>query len=96
MRADTDGKQKNIDDSPEEVLKPGALYRDCSVVRINVRKPDIHTEEKQEDDGVADDGEYGGEKLGRSVWENFEASLKHREKNVVSDKPTTSSENKEQ
>lgn len=89
-------------EDPEEILKPGALYSDCSVVKINLpnRAPlpeselsgadvqkagDAGAKEKDKDKekadvdvdmDVKDDGEYGGEALGRFVWEEYEKSLK--------------------
>lgn len=96
MVVDDDGRKRDDDDLPEEVLKPGALYRDCAVIRLNVRKPDIHPEEKETEKRLIDDGEYGGEVLGRLVWENFEASLKHREKSSGSDEVAPGSEKKQQ
>lgn len=66
---------------------PGALYADCSVVRLNLRKrieKRVVDEKKQEpqpeENQSVDDGEYGGEDMGRLIWESFEASLKAREK----------------
>ena len=81
---------------PEEILKPGALYAECSVVTLNLAKPTIadksansNGKEKGNDSdknkgkaGVVleDDGEMGGEELGRMVWEQYEAQLKVWEK----------------
>ncbi|KAH9888358.1 hypothetical protein C8Q73DRAFT_794135 [Cubamyces lactineus] len=69
-----------------EVLKPGALYRECAVVPIDVPRPPLPAAEegkkggeaKKQDGAVAleDDGEYGGEAVGRAVWEWYEARLK--------------------
>jgi hypothetical protein len=70
-----------------EVLKPGALYSDCAVLDL-VIPPSLQTEEEEQIDArkdakkeqgeleLPDDGELGGEKLGRRVWEYFEAELK--------------------
>ncbi|KAG6816743.1 hypothetical protein H0H87_003332 [Tephrocybe sp. NHM501043] len=79
-------------DMPEEVLKPGALYAECAAVRLNVPKPPdplasegiSQKEEKgkgksglrEEVIEVVDDGEYGGEVMGRLVWEAYEEALK--------------------
>jgi len=83
------------DELTVEVLKPGALYADCSVVRVTPRvQPSEQTRskdgqgetakekgkqpDKREDKSgtLPDDGETGGEPLGRQVWENFEAALR--------------------
>jgi hypothetical protein len=70
------------DDLPEEVLRPGALYRECAVVRLDVR---AHQDKQNEgsrsgdgegEGGLVDDGELGGEVTGRMVWESFEVELK--------------------
>ncbi|KAL4249624.1 hypothetical protein ABKN59_006180 [Abortiporus biennis] len=90
---------------PEEVLKPGALYRECSVVTIRLpslaapgppegerkekvsdeskskgKKPESAAEKesdlKKEVLELEDDDEYGGEVLGRMVWEWYEKELK--------------------
>lgn len=71
----------------EEVLKPGALYRECAIVQLEVPPPAPETEEngtrekkdgdgEGENGGLEDDGELGGEALGRAVWEWYEAKLK--------------------
>ncbi|KAI0363999.1 hypothetical protein BV20DRAFT_911588, partial [Pilatotrama ljubarskyi] len=68
-----------------EVLKPGALYRECAIVQIDVpRPPEPAPEENKKGKGRAettleDDGEYGGEAVGRAVWEWYEARLKEWE-----------------
>jgi hypothetical protein len=81
------------DELTAEVLKPGALYADCSVVKVTPRAqpakqaPSKDSEEKKakgkgkqtdkndDESGVLpDDGEMGGEPLGRQVWESFESS----------------------
>jgi hypothetical protein len=85
-----------------EVVKPGALYRECSVVTLKVaplpeapaatpnredgvkRKPTAAGKGKgkdskdgsQDDLEIEDDGEYGGEGVGRVVWEWYETRLK--------------------
>jgi len=81
------------DTLPEEILKPGALYRECAVVHLHVPSPpdpfkDIPMSNKgkgKENEGgsgqgLADDGELGGEVAGRLVWESFEKALKEWEK----------------
>jgi len=80
---------------PEEVLKPGALYADCAVVKLKVMAPaavdevkggDIRKERgenkamEEEVLDIQDDGEFGGEVMGRLVWEAFEEALKAWEK----------------
>ena len=83
------------DELTVEVLKPGVLYADCSVVRVIPRvQPSKQTPSKdgqgsavegkgkqadkaEDESGILpDDGEMGGEQLGREVWENFEAALR--------------------
>ncbi|GJE94735.1 hypothetical protein PsYK624_109060 [Phanerochaete sordida] len=83
-----------------EILKPGALYRECSVVTLplpplpeapsedskdgakssKAKKSQKNGEEKtdlkEEVLDIEDDGEYGGERVGRLTWEWFEAHLK--------------------
>lgn len=80
-------------------MKPGALYADCSVLRVTPRvqiperapskdgqekltKGKGKQADKPEDKSgtLPDDGEAGGEPLGRQVWENFEAALRAWEK----------------
>ena len=94
-----------------EVLKPGALYADCSVARVTPRAQlpkqvpsedgkekaakgkGKQTDKPEEKSGtLPDDGEMGGEPLGRQVWENFEAALRVWEKsNPAPPKPATES-----
>lgn len=72
-----------------EVLKPGALYRECAVVPLDVPRPPTPVPEekdkkrkksKAEEEIVPeDDEEYGGEAVGRAVWEWYEARLKEWE-----------------
>ena len=74
-----------------EVLKPGALYRECSVVMLPVAPlppaDPVDDKKAKEKEGekpasqedlleIEDDGEYGGEGVGRVVWEWFENHLK--------------------
>ncbi|KAF8058635.1 hypothetical protein FPV67DRAFT_1427927 [Lyophyllum atratum] len=80
----------SLTDMPEEVLKPGALYAECAVVRLNVpAPPDPLASEQTDSKGkgkgsagleqvleIPDDGEFGGEVMGRLVWEAYEDALK--------------------
>ena len=95
-----------------EVLRPGALYADCSVVKVtpHAQPPkEIPSKDgegkrakgkgKQKDvpsdksGALPDDGEMGGEPLGRQVWENFEAALRvWEESNPAPVEPTTEPE----
>ena len=83
------------DAMPEEVLKPGALYRECAVVTLKVSVPeklalsaDPKASSSKKGKGnaeeevleIPDDGEYGGEVAGRLVWESYEEALKVWEK----------------
>ncbi|KIJ92013.1 hypothetical protein K443DRAFT_685512 [Laccaria amethystina LaAM-08-1] len=82
------------DAMPEEVLKPGALYRECAVVTLEVSVPEklalpnpkASSSKKgkgkagEEVLEIPDDGEYGGEVAGRFVWEAYEEALKVWEK----------------
>ncbi|KAJ7468993.1 hypothetical protein FB451DRAFT_1255464 [Mycena latifolia] len=73
---------------PGELLKPGALYAECAVVRVRVSTaaPETAKEGAGVTDGkpavegegetLPDDGELGGERVGRVVWETYEAGLK--------------------
>ncbi|KAF7362865.1 putative oxidoreductase C19A8.06 [Mycena venus] len=83
---------------PEEALKPGALYTECAVVRVDVPPPGSdsdsapstsgegapHAGKGKAKDGAGDeagivpedDGELGGERAGRAVWEAYEQGLK--------------------
>jgi hypothetical protein len=90
----------SVTDMPEEVLKPGALYADCAVVRLRVPLPpsaveQLASEKEQGRNGgkgknkstateevleIPDDGELGGEVMGRLVWEAYEEALKDWEK----------------
>lgn len=76
---------KSVLEMPEEILKPGALYAECAVVRLHVPSiPVPPPQEKVKGKGkgeeealeLADDGEMGGEALGRAVWEAYEAAVK--------------------
>ena len=98
FKSETHNKAET-DELTVEVLKPGALYADCSVVRVTPgAHPSKQTPSKDGQGKVAmekgkqtdkaegksgilpDDGEMGGESLGRQVWENFEAALRAWEK----------------
>ncbi|KAF7289895.1 hypothetical protein MIND_01364200 [Mycena indigotica] len=68
-----------------EVLKPGALYAECSVAKVPMRvEVETATEaasmekpvEGKEELKMVEDGELGGEVLGRRVWEAYEMGLK--------------------
>jgi hypothetical protein len=85
------GKVQGQEESTTEVLKPGSFYANCSVQALKIPqafqdKPDSGKSKiKGEDedtkrDELPDDGELGGEALGRSVWESFEQALKIWEK----------------
>jgi len=61
----------------EEILKPGALYAECAVVNLDISLPASPTaNQDQAEASSTDDREYGGEVVGRSVWEAYEAALK--------------------
>ncbi|CDO77607.1 hypothetical protein BN946_scf184936.g32 [Trametes cinnabarina] len=72
-----------------EVVKPGALYRECAVVPLSIPHPPPPAREQDKGDKkgkapeeavqLEDDGEYGGEAVGRAVWEWYEARLKEWE-----------------
>lgn len=64
-------------DAPEEVLKAGALYRECAVVNLRIQSP---ATADAADAQVPDDGELGGVHLGQAVWEGLEGALKEWEK----------------
>ena len=105
------GNNGGTDELAVEVLRPGALYADCSVVRVALgaqphsktpseggRNEAAKGKGKQTDkteDGsgnLPDDGEMGGEPMGRQVWENFEAALRIWEKaNPAPPKPAMES-----
>lgn len=95
-----------------EVLKPGALYRECSVVTLDVpalpeppadEKSKEHEQKGKDEQGriaefdLEDDGEYGGEGVGRVVWEWYETRLKTWEaqfKDTETDKPEAAADAK--
>lgn len=79
----------SLTEMPEEILKPGALYAECAVVRLNIPTPAnplVSEDKKEKGKGKAevleipDDGEFGGEVTGRLVWEAYEEALKVWEK----------------
>ncbi|OCH89403.1 hypothetical protein OBBRIDRAFT_794269 [Obba rivulosa] len=101
----------------EEVLKAGALYRECAVVTTSIPVPpsfadalagaDEKTEAakkkgKQSTNqgqnaaerggGLPDDGELGGEVLGRAVWEWYEVKLKAWEERSKEQQPKVANE----
>lgn len=81
---------------PEEVLKAGALYRECAVahVRIPTSNDTPSTDDGQKDGPIPDDGELGGVHLGQSIWESFEVALREWEKIVpASDKEAAGDDN---
>jgi len=75
------------DELTTEVLKPGSFYTNCSVQALKIsqrtkeengsgnakRKGKGKDTERNE---LPDDGELGGEELGRHVWESYEKALK--------------------
>ncbi|KIM76579.1 hypothetical protein PILCRDRAFT_826151 [Piloderma croceum F 1598] len=91
-RPDSKKSPTEEDALPEEILKPGALYRECAVVKLWVPRSvdplaDVPTapsnkgkgEDKEKEKPHDDDGELGGEVTGRLVWESFEKALKEWE-----------------
>ncbi|KAI0061198.1 hypothetical protein BV25DRAFT_1827074 [Artomyces pyxidatus] len=76
----------------EEVLKPGALYTECAVVRLRVPPApappetdgasDVKEKSRTDTTKKDDDGELGGEVLGTLVWEEYERELKAWEARV--------------
>ena len=71
---------KDDGSEPTEILKPGALYSDCSVVRLRlpVLPPPAGASKssKSKDADLPDDKEIGGQETGRLVWESYEQQLK--------------------
>nr|GAT49954.1 predicted protein [Mycena chlorophos] len=89
-----------------EVLKPGALYAECAVVRVPMRVEEETAAEAaasapekapegsgKEELKMPDDREFGGEVLGRRVWEAYEKGL--REWNEANPSPPPVPEEKE-
>ncbi|RDB20573.1 putative oxidoreductase C19A8.06 [Hypsizygus marmoreus] len=81
----------SLTEMPEEILKPGALYAECAVVKLKVPAPkepsgpEKAADKKEKGKAKAgpeevleipDDGEFGGEVMGRLVWEAYEDALK--------------------
>jgi len=72
--------------TPEEVLKPGALYAECAVVPLHIPViplPPAEDKGQGKDSGTQrdgsqppDDGELGGVALGTQVWDDYERELK--------------------
>lgn len=115
---------KTKEDLFTEVLKPGALYRECAVVtpfvpplppppeglsgkQAEEKKSATKPGEKKSQTGkdgktevgedliIEDDGELGGESVGRVVWEWYERQLKTweaSEKIAADAKPTKAAE----
>jgi len=72
--------------TPEEVLKPGALYAECAVVPLHIPVISIppaedkgqgkDSETRRDGSRPPDDGELGGVALGTQVWDDYERELK--------------------
>ena len=77
----SDDKRKR---TPEEVLKPGALYAECAVIPLHIPVISIPPAEDKgqskdsetRDGSPPDDGELGGVALGTQVWDDYERELK--------------------
>ncbi|KAK7043435.1 hypothetical protein R3P38DRAFT_3177807 [Favolaschia claudopus] len=79
------------DAEPEEALKPGALYAECAVVKLDIARGylDLVDDKEKEWAGenmegkqgkeIPDDGELGGERAGRAVWEAYEVGVREWE-----------------
>ena len=95
-------KPSDVSNSPVEILKPGALYRECSIVTLPVPPlppaPDSEEsankakkEKKQKDEDelleIEQDSDYGGESVGRLVWEWYENHLKEWEAREKKERP---------
>ncbi|KAI6099286.1 hypothetical protein EDD16DRAFT_1659363 [Pisolithus croceorrhizus] len=74
-------------DTMREVLKGGALYRECAVVHVRMpvleNAPSSNNAGDSKDTTMIEDRELGGVHLGQVVWEAFEADLKEWEKRSV-------------
>ncbi|TDL22923.1 hypothetical protein BD410DRAFT_787735 [Rickenella mellea] len=82
-----------VEGDEEEILKPGALYSNCAVVRLNIPVRSLPTakdpkDKKPEVVKVPHDDEMGGEEMGRLVWESFEEKLKIWENDSAENKPS--------
>ncbi|KAF8131994.1 hypothetical protein EV363DRAFT_1329596 [Boletus edulis] len=77
----------STENDPEEVLKAGALYRECAVAPVRIPTAGGTPLGEEQKGAMPDDRELGGVHLGQSVWESFEVALKEWEKTVpASDK----------
>ncbi|KAG6382113.1 hypothetical protein JVT61DRAFT_756 [Boletus reticuloceps] len=72
----------STENDPEEVLKAGALYRECAVAPVRIPTAGGTPLGEEQKGAMADDRELGGVHLGQSVWESFEVALKEWEKTV--------------
>lgn len=81
------GTQTSGSDTVREVLKAGALYRECAVVHVRIptleSASSSNNDKDPKDTTMLDDRELGGVHLGQRVWETFEAGLKEWEKQPV-------------
>ncbi|KAF8588836.1 hypothetical protein K439DRAFT_1405655 [Ramaria rubella] len=79
-RAPSQSLVRNETSGEEEVLVPGALYTDCSVVRLNLRVLKSFSEDREyqtyNDDSEQLNLGLGNEPLGRAVWEALETGVK--------------------
>ncbi|KAF7323929.1 hypothetical protein MKEN_00614400 [Mycena kentingensis (nom. inval.)] len=71
-------ERSKTEEGAREVLKPGALYAECSVVKVPMKVEVADEKEEKDEDAptIPDDGEFGGQVLGTQVWEAYEAGLK--------------------
>lgn len=67
----------------QEVLRPGALYRECAIVNVQIPTPGGMTPGHGDHKDAMADGEFGGVTIGQSVWEAFEAGLRDWEKTTT-------------
>ncbi|KAI6124646.1 hypothetical protein EV401DRAFT_2055836 [Pisolithus croceorrhizus] len=81
------GTRTSSSDTMREVLKAGALYRECAVVHVRMpvleHAPSSNNAGDSKDTTMIEDRELGGVHLGQVVWEAFEADLKEWEKQSV-------------
>ena len=94
---------------PFKVLKPGTLYRECSIGTLQVSAPEklallnLKTSSSKKGNGKAgeevleipDDGHYGGEVAGRLVWEAYKEALKVWEKENLASEDVREEERKQ-